>query len=116
MKLVKMMPFLDQESKDDFVQQLVSGEIKLENRECVALYPFLSKENLNALIKAHIEGTLNVSVVAMMPFLDEGSINDVSQAVVDGKIQDIDMDMLLPFLPHEAIRKLFEAELRKKQE
>lgn len=116
MKLVKMMPFLDQASKDELVERVISKDVEIGSKECVALYPFLSKDNLNALIKAHIEGKINVSIVGMLPFMDDETLNGVADKVIDGTLKDVDMDALLPFMPDEAIKKMFEAELNKKQE
>lgn len=107
MKLFSMLPFLDEESKDEIVESILNHEVSDSKLLTPALYPFLNKEQMKKLYDAAIEKRIDANPYAMLPFVGQDAINEVIDKIEQGELKDVNVEHMLPFLSSENIRKIF---------
>jgi hypothetical protein len=111
MKIISMMPFLDEASKNELVEQILNKEIDLKG-STVAIYPFLNSEQLNRLFKAALDKTIDLDYTTMLPFLNEEAMDYFIKKAETSNWEDIKLERVLPFMKKEKISDLFKEALK----
>ena len=107
MKIITMLPFLDEQSKDEIVESILNHELEDSKLLTPALYPFLNKTQMKKLYEAALEKKIDADPYIMLPFVGQEALNDVISRIESGELKDIRIERMLPFLSHEHIRKIF---------
>ena len=113
MKITAMFPFLDDESKEELVEKLISGEKSTADFSLPSLYPFLRKEHLKKIVEAILEKKIKASLYPILPFLDQETLEKVMEEVQSGKHEHIRSEAILPFMGKDKIRELFKKMMAK---
>ena len=117
-KLLKLFPFLDQQTIDIMVEDAVLGDIS----ELIAAAPFLTKENMRKLLegwqknKPEDKKVSPGSLTALAPFLDREMFDMLLDHVEMGENDINQIIAVAPFLTKENMRKLLEGWQKNKPE
>jgi hypothetical protein len=109
-----MMPFVNESVLNQFVLDVVNGKVTY-NQPLTTFLPFISGETTNALYTFVDEqgGIHNgLSLSNLMPFVSDEALDQLVNSYLNGEL-DIDLDILLPFLSKEQVRKVFTYEMNK---
>lgn len=109
--IVSMLPFLDTESKDELVENILNNNIEDIHTLIPSIYPFLNKEQLNKLFQASLHQKINIDPYLMLPFLDTETLEALIESHQDDK-DLLDIERLMPFLNNKSINTLFKAALK----
>lgn len=107
MKLVSLLPFMENEEIKDLAHKIINGEVK--GVKLVVLFPFLEEKDLDEIVDILIEKGDIKSLKYTFPFVSQTTIEKIYNKVKDGTIKDMRTQSLLPFLGKQQIKDLFEA-------
>ncbi|MDD6301917.1 MAG: hypothetical protein PUA56_01190 [Bacillales bacterium] len=112
-KLVKILPFMDEEDIHEMVGKICSGDEDFKDLDPVAIMPFLDDDDCDQLFLYQMkkEGEINIE---MANFVSEDCLSILVDEYINGKFSNLDIDKLYPFLDGEDVKKLFYFELKKK--
>ena len=105
MRITKMLPFLDDESKAKLVEAILNEEIT--DIKLVQVYPFLNQVATDDIFAKYLSKEYNIEIMKLIPFLNENQVEALYQKVINQEITDIREEMLLPFLGKDKIKVLF---------
>ncbi|MFW5865053.1 MAG: hypothetical protein ACOCUE_03220 [Candidatus Izemoplasmataceae bacterium] len=111
MKIISMMPFLDEASKDELVEQILNKEVDLKGAT-TAIYPFLNTNQLNRLFKAALDKTIDLDYTTMLPFLNDEAMDYFIKKAEASNWDTVEIEHVLPFLNKEKIQELFKETLK----
>lgn len=111
MKIISMMPFLDDQSKDELVSQILNKEVDLKGAT-TAIYPFLNDDQLTRLFKASVDKTIDLDYTTMLPFLNDEAMNYLIKQAEASNFENVKLDRILPFLKKDKISELFKETLK----
>lgn len=135
-----MMPFVNESVLNQFVLDVVNGKVTY-NQPLTTFLPFISGETTNALYtfvdeQGGIHNGLSLSNLMpfvddhilderfiisakngqirkeMVPFVSDEALDQLVNSYLNGEL-DLDLDILLPFLSKEQVRKVFTYEMNK---
>ena len=104
MKLITLLPFMDNEEVKDLAIQIINEEVKGLN--LVVVFPFLSSEDLDEIVDILIEKKDTKSLQRALPFVSTSKVEAIYEAVKDGDFEGIKESYFLPFLGKGAIKKM----------
>jgi hypothetical protein len=107
MKLVRMLPFLEDEELKELVDAILNNELEENSISVMEIVPFLEEEDTNRLFQAAIEEKIDVNPVVFFPFLEKEVIDQVIEKIQSGEITTISIDSITPFLDDNQIKKIF---------
>lgn len=111
MKIISMMPFLDDQSKDELVNQILNKEVDLKGTT-TGIYPFLNDDQLYKLFKASVDQTIDLDYTTMLPFLNDESMDYLVKSAEASNWESVKLDRVLPFLKKDKISELFKETLK----
>lgn len=106
MNIRKLLPFLDEESKQKLVESILNKEVT--DIELVNVYPFLGIDALNDIYEKYLSKEYEINIKHLLPFLGKDKIEELYYKVVNQEITDLEVEAILPFLGREKIKKIFE--------
>ncbi|MFU8786902.1 MAG: hypothetical protein ACNA7U_06580 [Candidatus Izemoplasmataceae bacterium] len=107
MKIISMLPFLDEESKDELVESILNNELKEGSHVIPAILPFLSNKQIHKLYIAALEKKIDASPYEMLPFVSQEAINEAIDRIESGDLDGVKLERMLPFLSTDNVRKIF---------
>lgn len=111
-KLVKILPFMDEEDIHEIVQKIIENDKKFKDVDLVAIMPFVSKEDADTLFLNKLNNDDSISI-ELVHFVSSECLSKLVDAYIEGKYENLDVDALYPFLDKEDVKKLFYFELNK---
>lgn len=112
MKLIHMLPFLEDEEKKELVDSILNNEIDKEKLCTVTLLPFIEAEEVNRLFKAALEKKIDVNPASFLPFVKDSTINELIERINAGEDVGISVDTLIPFLESDQVKSIFKTALQ----
>ncbi|MBU1145586.1 MAG: hypothetical protein KJ971_07005 [Firmicutes bacterium] len=108
MKLLRMLPFLEEEELEELVQKIINKEFDNEKINPVCIIPFLNEEQVARLFNSSLKGEISINPEKFLPFVSEKDLEEVLRKIEANEIDTISADSLLPFLNSDQIKKLFQ--------
>jgi hypothetical protein len=117
-KLMKVLPFLEEEDLSDFIKEVLSGKESLKDINIMAFLPFLSEEDCDKLfLKAIHDGNTRYKASSIAPFVSEEVLSVIVDQYLEGKLpQEQRMDSLYPFLSSADVKRVFQHLLQQKDD
>ena len=112
-KLVKILPFMDEEDIHEIVDKIISDDPEFENVNVVAIMPFLEDEDCDKIFLKKLQNDDDVAL-ELINYVSEECLSYLVDAYINGKYPNLNVDKLYPFLDGDDVKKLFYYELRKK--
>lgn len=106
MKYVTMLPFLSKEYLKELAYKVISGETK--GVRLMLLFPFLDSETLDDIVEKLIKEKKGKDLRGALPFISKETVEKIYNAVESEELKGIRKEMLMPFLDHVQIKKIFE--------
>ncbi len=104
MKLIQLLPFMDNEEVKDLALQIINEEVT--GIKLVVVFPFLASEDLDEIVDTLIEKKDTKSLKHALPFIKRSKVNEIYEAIQSGEIEGIKDTYLLPFLGKKAIKQM----------
>lgn len=114
MKLIKLLPFMDQEDLSELVKKIKSKEVTGVN--LVHLYPFLEETEIDELVDELVKEGAKKDIYRALPFMSKERLNRLYDEVKDGKVPEFKEEALLPFLGKDKIKSMVNEMLHAKTE
>ncbi|NLG82813.1 MAG: hypothetical protein GX490_09925 [Bacilli bacterium] len=105
MDIKKIIPFLDNESLDLFVEKILEG--KINEKDLTFSLPFLTQDHITKIYQAIIEKRITFKIEILLPFMSEELIEDLYNKVINNETDIIDEAVVLPFLKPDKIKSMF---------
>lgn len=104
-KIIKMLPFLGEKELNELAEEIIRSEDgEVEGLKLHHVAPFLNKDKTDELFLLTVSsGNMNHK---LLPFVSDECLNELVESIIQGEVT-LNADVLYPFLPKEAIRKLF---------
>lgn len=113
MRLVHLLPFMDNEDITELVEKVMNNEVK--GVKLAVLFPFMDRAELDNLVDLLIEKGKKKDLYTALPFLSKASLNKVYEAVKADKIEGFKVQALLPFLGKDKVKELFDEYIKEAQ-
>ena len=104
MKLMTLLPFMDQEDIQELVQKIKNKEVK--GVRYIHLFPFLDREEVDQLVDSLVEDNNAKELYGALPFMSQERLNRLYDEVKEGKVEGFKEHALLPFLGKAKIKDL----------
>ena len=117
-KILAILPFLDEEDLDEFVDALISNPDNFNDLSLSSIMPFLSEQQADKVFVALLEkGKIGrtTSISSIAPFLSEEALDKFVDQYINGKYQHVNVNALYPFMDSKTVKKLFVYLLSKKE-
>jgi hypothetical protein len=111
-KLVKILPFMDEEDIHEIVDKILADDPEFKNVNVVAIMPFLEEEDCDKIFLKKLQDNDDVTI-ELINFVSEECLSYLVDAYINGKFPNLNVDKLYPFLDGDDVKKLFYFELRK---
>ncbi len=105
-KLMHILPFMENEELKELAIKIINKEVK--GVKLHMLYPFLSKEDLNEMIKVMIEKNDVANLKYVLPFASKEMIDLIYEGIKNGTIKDMKEHYLYPFLGKDKLKDMFD--------
>jgi len=105
MKLISLLPFMDEEELKELAQKIINKEIT--GVRLAILFPFLSSHYLEELVDELIKTNSTKELYQALPFLSKESVQKIYDSVKKGELKGFKEHALIPFLGKSAIKDLF---------
>ena len=107
-KIISMLPFMDKEDLHELVNDILNGSEEYKDIPLQAIFPFLAKEDCDSLfLKALEDPDSNINICYLAHFVSEEALSSFVDKYIEGEYQDVNIDILYPFLKSSDIKKLF---------
>jgi len=104
-KLVRILPFMDNEEIKELANQIINEEVK--GVRLVLLFPFLSNSDLDEIVDVLIEKKDGKQLQHAIPFASRETVDKIYKAVQAGDIKGIKESFLFPFLGKDQLKSMF---------
>lgn len=104
MKLLHLLPFMDDEDLKELVQKIKTQEVK--GVKFVHLYPFLDREDIDELVDEAVKQGRPKDLYSALPFMSKNKLNEIYEKIQSGEITGFKEEALLPFLGKGKIKEL----------
>ncbi|AIO19283.1 hypothetical protein KQ51_01407 [Candidatus Izimaplasma bacterium HR1] len=111
MKLLNLLPFMDDEDIKELVNKIKTKEVK--GVKLVHLYPFLESNEVDELVDEIVKDGNKKDLYTALPFMSRQRLNKLYEEVKEGKVEGFKEQALLPFLGQSKIKELVEAAIKK---
>lgn len=106
--LIALLPFMDKEDIHDIVLSIINKNGDYENFDISILMPFVSSDDAILLFDYALENECKCNLAQLAAFVSADKLEKVVDLYIEGKITDIKIETLYPFLNTSSIKKLFE--------
>lgn len=113
-KILAMLPFMDDEDIHDIFTEVIKNPEEYSDVNPTIFLPFLEDEDITELFKIALKSGDTDFISAISPFVDDEDLDDLVDEYIAGKLPNLDIDTLYPFLSSDAVKKLIRFELKKK--
>lgn len=115
-KLLRVLPFMEDEDIHELIQDLLNGNDSLKDVNLMAILPFLSDDDCDQLfLKALEDGNFNFRPESIAPFVSEECLTKVVDLYLEGKYEKLNIDGLYPFLSSKDIKRVFKYIMSKEE-
>ena len=104
-KLIKILPFMDEEELEELAYQIINEEI--EGVKLVLLFPFLPKEALDKIVVELINKGDGKQLSMAVPFASKETITKIYTAFQEGTLTGMKEEYLYPFLGQTELKSIF---------
>ena len=104
-KLVRILPFMDNEEIKELAYQIINEEVK--GVRLVLLFPFLSNSDLDEIVDVLIEKKDAKKLQHAIPFASRETVDKIYKAVQAGEIEGLKESFLFPFLGKDQLKSMF---------
>jgi len=112
MKLMSILPFLDQEDLSELIAKIKSKEVK--GVSFTHLYPFLNSQEVDELVDLLVKEGPKKDLYGALPFMSKARLEKLHNEVKDGKVEGFAEEALLPFLGKDKIKDLVQDLINRK--
>jgi len=112
MKIVGMLPFLEDAEIKELVDSILNNEIDKTKLCTFALLPFIEAEDIDRLFKAALEKKIDANPAGFLPFIEESSLKALIERINAGEDVGISIETLMPFLEADQIKEIFKSVLQ----
>lgn len=109
--IYQMLPFMDNEELAWLTRQILEGKEEYASLSLVALMPFLSDEDCDAVFMKAVEQ--HQQLEDLLPFVSDQCLHELVQQYMSGEAIGCDVNQLYPFLSNADLKELFHYELKK---
>jgi hypothetical protein len=106
-KIEQLFPFMEEEDLKNLAMKIIHQEV--DGIQLTALFPFLSKKDLDEVIQILIDQKDGFHLKRSLPFMSEETMNHVLEAVRNGDIEGLTETHFYPFLSKDTLKNLFDA-------
>ena len=106
MKLMALLPFMDEEEIQELATKIINGEVK--GISLITVFPFLDGDSIDAIVKELIEKKQYKELYGALPFLKQSTLDHLYQTIKDGNLEGFKEEALLPFLGKDQLKGLFD--------
>ncbi len=114
MKLISLLPFMENEEIKELALQILSGEVT--GVKLVVLFPFLSSEGLDEVVDILIEKKQVKQLMTALPFISRDKVNELYDLCKSGELEDCNEMMFLPFLGKSKIKAMIKVIIKEAKE
>lgn len=112
MKIMSILPFLDQEDLKELIEKIKNKEVK--GVKYTHLYPFLNSQEVDELVDLVVaEGPMK-ELYSALPFMSKERLSRLHDEVKSGKVEGFQEEALLPFLGKDKIKEMVQAIINSK--
>ena len=111
MKLLHLLPFMDNEDLKELVEKIKNKEVT--GVKLVHLYPFLDQNEVDELVDEIVKDGNSKDLYSALPFMSRQRLNTLYEDIKSGKVTGFKEEALLPFLGKNKIKELVEAAIKK---
>lgn len=116
-KLISALPFMSEEDIHKIVEEILQNSEEYQDINLVAVMPFLSKMDRDALFMKFIVETDNDNhkyIYGIAPFVSTECFTKFVDGFIDGKYQDVNINALYPFMNNSDVKRVFDYIISKK--
>lgn len=113
-KLVRILPFMDNEEIKELAYQVINGEVK--GVKLVLLFPFLTNTDLDEVVDLLIEKKDGKKLQYAVPFASRETVDKIYKAVQAGEITGLKESYLFPFLGKDQLKSMFKVFVKQASE
>ncbi len=113
-KIISRLPFLKDEEIHKMVEPILKGDKSFKDLPVMAMMPFLSEEDRDALFMKAVEEQ-NKDYVAFAVFVSDSCLSKLVDAYLEGKYPNLLLDELYLFMSSENIKRIFNHFLEKRK-
>ena len=106
MKLLNILPFLDNDDLKGLVEKIKNNEVK--GVRYTHLYPFLNDRDIDELVDLLVKDGNAKDLYSALPFMSDKRLEQLHKEVKAGKVEGFKESALLPFLGKDAIKAMVE--------
>lgn len=114
MKLISLLPFMENEEIRELAEQIISGEVT--GVKLVVLFPFLKTEDLEAIVDQLVEKNDTKQILTALPFVSREKVSELYDLCKEGKLENCKESMFLPFLGKSKIKDLVKELIKQAKE
>lgn len=112
MKLLHLLPFMDQEDLTELLEKIKKGEVK--GVKFVQIYPFLRGKEVDEIVDKLVEDNDHKQIYSALPFMTRKRLDQLHDEVTSGKLEGFKEQALLPFLGRDKIKELVDQVINEK--
>lgn len=114
MKLISLLPFMENQEIKELAEQIISGEVK--GIKLVVLFPFLGTEDLEAIVDQLVEKNDTRQIMTALPFVSNEKVSELYDLCKEGKLENCKESVFLPFLGKDKIKEMVKDLVRQAKE
>lgn len=114
MKLISLLPFMENEEIKELALQILSGEVT--GVKLVLLFPFMSSEDLDEVVDKLIEKKEAKQLMTALPFISREKVNELYDLCKNGELEGCRESMFLPFLGKSKIKQMVKIIIKEAKE
>lgn len=115
-KLVSILPFLEKEELKEVVEMILNDDEAVKDLPLATVFPFLEPEDIDKIFVHNMKRLSSKDLASIIPFVSQEALSKLVDEYIAGNIEQVNIDVLYPFLNQSDIKKIFFHELRKKKE
>lgn len=115
-KIISTLPFLDDEELAEIVDNIIANKVDYEDLSIVVIFPFLSKEKMDELFLRFVNENETTYISSSAPFVSKDALTRFVDSYIEGNHQDVNVDMLYPFMRKDDVKRIFNYIIDQKEE
>ena len=92
---------------DDCIDKILNNDESMKNINTCVFLPFASLEKINDIFDAAISGNERIKLSTVIPFVSQEKLSEFVDEYVDGKHQNVNVNILYPFLKSSDVKRIF---------
>lgn len=114
-QIISTLPFLDDDALDKIVDNVMEKKDDYKDLNLVIIFPFLSKEKMDALFLKLIDEKETAYISSAAPFVTEDVLTKFVDSYIEGQHKDINIDSLYPFMSPYDVKRIFNYIINQKE-